>query len=95
MASIRAGSITSSSAREPVNRWPVTGVNGDYRISDVPLGTYTVRQVVPAGWEQTAPDEGSYVAVALALDDRVAGKFGFGDYAAPQIRGTVWEDSQR
>jgi hypothetical protein len=44
----------------------VTGSDGTYSIASVPAGTYTVRQVVPTGYTQTAPAGGGGWSVTVA-----------------------------
>ena len=39
----------------------VTNALGDYKFSNLPNGTYHVREVVPAGYQLTYPDSGQYV----------------------------------
>jgi hypothetical protein len=38
----------------------VTGADGYYAFSQLSAGTYTVREVIRAGWRQTLPQSGSY-----------------------------------
>ena len=38
-----------------------TDVNGDYSFSDLGPGTYTVEEVIPAGWVQTVPGSSGYL----------------------------------
>jgi O-glycosyl hydrolase len=47
----------------------VAGVWGDYSFIDVAPGTYTVRQVVPAGWTATVP----FRTITLAANQDVTG----------------------
>jgi hypothetical protein len=43
-----------------------TGVDGAYRFNELAPGTYNVREVVPAGWRQTAPTSGKYEVTVVA-----------------------------
>lgn len=46
-----------------------TDASGNYSITNVPDGTYTVRTVVPGGWSQTAPAGNTYsVTTAYGVD---------------------------
>ncbi len=43
----------------------VTGGDGSYSFPDLEPGTYTVKEVLPAGWYSTKPDDGSHDDVLL------------------------------
>jgi len=53
----------------------VTDTNGFYRFSNVSPGTYVVEEVVPSGWEQTAPttDSGTY-PITITTGQKIANK---------------------
>ncbi|MEM9665666.1 MAG: SdrD B-like domain-containing protein, partial [Bacteroidota bacterium] len=50
---------------------------GRYCFPDLPPGTYTLREVVPAGWTQTAPVGGTYTFTVPSLE---LPDFDFGNY---------------
>ena len=67
-------------------RQSATGAFGVYNFSHLPVGTYAVRQVPPAGWSTSAPLAplvGTH-SVTLAADQFVGGR-DFGAYKAPVI----------
>jgi len=51
-----------------------TNADGNYLFTDITAGTYTVREVVPAGWMQTTANPGAVVVTAGA--DTKGGDFG-------------------
>jgi Ca2+-binding RTX toxin-like protein len=63
-------------------RTTITNSSGEYTFNDLRAGSYTVAQVLPVGWSQTAPiinvstsasDESLYVPSEAALSTTVAG----------------------
>ncbi len=68
-----------------------TDVNGDYSFSDLGPGTYTVEEVIPAGWVQTFPaPPGTYTVSAMSgLNDT---GLNFGNYELVTYSGTVYND---
>ncbi len=58
-----------------------TDAYGGYLFAHLSAGTYTVRQVPPAGWASSGPAGGTHV-VTLATDQFVGGR-DFGAYRAP------------
>ena len=56
-----------------------TDANGNFSFPMLAAGTYTIREVVPNGWLQTAPVSGNY-SVTLAAGDIKTG-FDFGNHA--------------
>lgn len=58
----------------------VSGRNGEYRLA-VAAGTYTIREVVPDGWQTTTPDQGAY-SVSVARRTSVTGA-DFGNQEIP------------
>jgi ice-binding like protein/SdrD B-like protein len=50
-----------------------TNADGSYVFSDVPAGTYKVREVVPSGWKQTTANPGS---IAVSGNAVAGGNFG-------------------
>jgi hypothetical protein len=69
----------------------VTNVDGDYLLTGVADGTYTIREVLQDGW---APSPGTADHYALAVVDGDESKVNFFNYV-PQIgdiTGTVWND---
>jgi subtilisin family serine protease len=73
-----------------VNASTVTGADGTYSFTSIVTGTHAVREVVPAGWLQTAPPGGVYV-VTLAPGDVASGR-DFGDVRPGSISGIRFED---
>ncbi|MAE63423.1 MAG: hypothetical protein CMJ18_04055 [Phycisphaeraceae bacterium] len=71
----------------------VTGAAGDYRFENLLAATYTVAEVVPLGWVQTAPGGPAGRVVALG-PGQVADAVNFGN-AQAQIFGTVFDDQDR
>ena len=68
-----------------------TDSSGDYSFSDLGPGTYTVREVVPAGWLQTAPPApGTFTVTATSGTD--APGLLFGNYQYVTYSGTVYND---
>ena len=51
----------------------VTGPDGSYRFDDLEAGTYTVREVLPAGWFATYPSDASHDGVVLTYCNPVEG----------------------
>ena len=68
-----------------------TDANGDYSFSDMGPGTYTVEEVVRAGWLQTAPPApGTFTVTATSGTDATG--LLFGDYKYVTYSGTVYND---
>jgi len=65
-----------------------TDADGNYVFTDVPAGTYSVRETVPSGWRQTTNNPGSIVVSGGAV---VAGG-DFGDFKLGTISGTALLD---
>ncbi|MGB7161117.1 MAG: SdrD B-like domain-containing protein [Tepidisphaeraceae bacterium] len=69
---------------------------GFYMLTGLAAGTYKVRQIVPAGWTQTTPANGSGISVTLLPNLGVGGKL-FGVRQTPaataSIAGKVFNDT--
>lgn len=83
--SLRAWSISISD--EP---FAITNGNGQYAFLNLAAGSYTLRQVVPAGWNATGPAGGSY-AITLA-GATISGR-DFGRNQQNTIYGRVFGDA--
>jgi hypothetical protein len=72
---------------------PNTGFDdtGAYSFPDVPVALYTVREVVPVGYVQTAPLPG-FVHTVNVLAEVVHQDIDFGNVLAAEIHGTKWVD---
>ena len=69
----------------------LTDARGVYAFLNLPFSDYTVREVVPAGWERTFPTSGAHF-LALDPSDVVTG-VNFGNRPQPgEIHGVKWED---
>ncbi|NOX56951.1 MAG: hypothetical protein GXP27_21425 [Planctomycetes bacterium] len=72
----------------------VTDQDGNYVFTDVGPGTHTVSEVLPAGWLQTAPAEGTYEVTPQSGQDFA--DLDFGNQGPPAegaiIRGIKWND---
>ncbi|HEX5245208.1 MAG TPA: SdrD B-like domain-containing protein, partial [Tepidisphaeraceae bacterium] len=86
---------------EPIS---APNVDGSYTILDLALGTYYLREILPAGWKETAPAAstgGQYYTVAISPNGTSATEYDFGNIrVAPvvssgngQIVGSVFDDS--
>ena len=70
----------------------VTDVNGDYLIEGITPGTYDVREVIPAGWFASYPNEqGVYEDEVFQSGDDLTGN-DFGNYLDGSIHGFKFED---
>jgi hypothetical protein len=69
----------------------VTDANGYYKLSNLPAGNYAVREVVPAGWVQSAGPSGSTV-ITVASGQNVTG-VNFGDYLGATVSGYKFNDA--
>ena len=71
----------------------LTNASGQYSFSVMP-GTYTVRQVVPAGWYQTVPASNG-ARTAVVTSGGTTNLFAFGSAAYGSISGSIFRDSNR
>ncbi len=80
---------------DPGETSTTTAVDGYYQFTDLPTPVdYTVREVLPSGWLQTAPASTSHV-VSLGSDEHAAGK-DFGNSLIPgEIHGVAYRDDDR
>ena len=69
-----------------------TDADGNYVITGVQPGTYTVGEVSQFGWDQTFPGPGVTRTVTVHSDEETTG-IDFGNHAAPgSIQGQKWND---
>src|SRR5207248_95417 len=74
-----------------------TNANGNYVISNLNAGKYTVRQLLPAGWTQTYPLANAGHDIEIAKDVYAMGR-SFGTQGPPPpipagtIKGSVYND---
>jgi len=66
----------------------VTDGNGDYSFTGLPLGTYTVTEVLQAGWVRSLPVEAYITTVSGQAIEGVD----FANYRPGQISGVAWND---
>jgi hypothetical protein len=74
----------------------ITNATGDWANTNLPAGTYKIRQVLQTGWTQTNPANGFGHNVTLASGQTNSG-WSFGTHQSTQptggsIAGTVWND---
>ena len=63
-----------------------TGIDGTYRFNNLPYGTYTVAQVLPAGWGQTSPAGSAAVGQSVTVGGSQSIVFDFNDQATTATR---------
>jgi hypothetical protein len=80
------GTIT---AGEPTT---VTTTNGDYTLSNVPIGGNLVREVLPIGWQATAPGTGVQLANVPNGSNVPGVNFGNKQRTDGRIRGVIYAD---
>lgn len=68
-----------------------TGPDGGYRLAFTADGTYTLRQVLPFGFVQTAPANGG-IEVTIAVGNRLTGRHFASRWSVGAISGTVFHD---
>jgi protocatechuate 3,4-dioxygenase beta subunit len=83
--------LTGSGVFDPSDPNTLTDAQGNYVLGGLPAGTYTIREVVQAGWVQTAPASGSFT---VTIDDPSTTLTGrdFGDFKLMTISGTKYND---
>lgn len=86
VGALQSWSLTIST-QEPVT---VSDESGNFGFSDLPPGTFIVREVVPAGWARTHPATPGTHSVELVAGQVVA-SIDFGNRAA-SIAGYAWND---
>ncbi len=68
----------------------VTDEEGNYSFT-LPEGSYTVAEVLQEGWQQTAPEDGTYEVSLVGGES--ADNLNFGNQASPgEISGSKWHD---
>jgi uncharacterized delta-60 repeat protein len=67
-----------------------TDSSGNYKFTNLPAGTYRVREVTSSGWRRTSPSAG-YHTVTLSAGQAVTGKH-FGNTQNVLITGTIFSD---
>jgi protocatechuate 3,4-dioxygenase beta subunit len=67
-----------------------TDASGDYAFSGLAPAAYAVRQVLPAGWTQSAPASAQTIA---ARSGSATTATSLGSYAGATITGTIFEDA--
>ena len=71
----------------------VTAADGSYSFGPLEAGTYTVAEVLQAGWTQTCPDAASGGAHTVELaPGEVASGVNFGNWQPAYIEGLKWND---
>ena len=93
VGTITAWSLIFTTTR-PGETTAVTAEGGTYSFPGLPLGNHTVRQVLPEGWEQSAPAAAHGVALTAAAADATGRDFGSRPVqpppAAVYVRGSSW-----
>ena len=69
----------------------VTDIDGSYTIAGLSAGTYTVREITPAGWTCSAPVSCVHSSLTVGATQAVGGK-DFGNWTEPTISGQHFED---
>jgi 6-phosphogluconolactonase (cycloisomerase 2 family) len=64
--------------------------DGTYELASLPAGTYEIRQILQAGWSQTAPLAGAYVQALTT--GQAAWNLDFGNTATGDVEGRLIED---
>jgi subtilisin family serine protease/protocatechuate 3,4-dioxygenase beta subunit len=80
----------NSGVLNPNGEFTVTDANGHYTLGGLVPGTYVVREVRMAGFNQSVPSTSSYT-VTVAADNQVTG-FDFGNWRPVSISGNVFND---
>lgn len=69
----------------------LTDTNGAYSFTNLLPGSYTVSEVIPSGWIQTAPSSPSTYSVEITSGAVMTAK-NFGDFLAGSIGGMMFDD---
>lgn len=87
-------SLTLAGQLEPL---ATTDANGRYTFNQLSAGSYRVREVVAAGWQQTIPaSNGGYLVSVTESQTVVDRSFGNRELQGTgEIRGLVWNDQNR
>jgi hypothetical protein len=80
----------NNSVLDPNESSTVTDNHGRYRFSNLPVGTYIIREVGQAGWIQTYPLGGSYTVVLSS--GKIMKKKDFGNFHLGTISGMKFND---
>src|SRR5207248_10946939 len=70
-----------------------TDASGAYAFTGLTPGTYNVREVVQAGWQQTLPDGSNFVYSVTLPSGQSSNGRDFGNDRRGQIGGTVFNDA--
>lgn len=78
---------------DPGETQTVTDGAGNYSFAALPLGTYVIREVLQAGWEQTYPGAGALFKHIIELTpNEFAKTANFGNRQLPSIKVIKWND---
>src|SRR5262249_50411724 len=80
----------NNGALDPGEPFADTAADGGYAFPSLEPGTYTVREVLQAGWERSAPTAAAY-SIALGVGEDVTGR-DFGNYQPVAVSGAVFSD---
>ena len=80
--------------RDDGEPFDLTDASGDYALTGLMPGTYTVAEELPAYWEQTYPGGAGTHTVAVAAGQVTEG-VDFGNYGGSLIRGTKFYDADQ
>ncbi|MCA9185641.1 MAG: VCBS repeat-containing protein, partial [Planctomycetales bacterium] len=74
-------------------RSTTTDINGDYQFDNVIPGDYIIREILPAGWQQSVPGSDDSFGLSVHLNSgEVKQDVDFGNYRPATIRGIKWLD---
>ncbi|MFV2068687.1 MAG: SdrD B-like domain-containing protein, partial [Pirellulales bacterium] len=74
--------VTPNGVLDAGEPFDVTDATGAYTLTRLPAGTYFIREIVPAGYTQTAPTTGAY-EITISEGDRI-GNLDFGNQPEQQ-----------
>ena len=86
--------VTITLSGNGLSRTVVTSSDGSFSFNQVPFGTYTVTETVPAGFKQTAPPSPGTISATLDFGHQTVTGLLFGNQALPaSISGTKFNDA--